>query len=201
MITGAAYGVILNDRRQLASRAAEFESAPYKSPPVAPVLYIKPRNCFSAGGAPVRVPATLEAVEVAATIGLLFGDAGVVAACLAVDVSEPHASLYRPAIVERCRDGFLPLGPFGPSPADPETTEIVTQINGADVHRWSLTQLSRDVAALQRDIGAFMTLGPGDLLLVGLAGDPPRAGVGDRVAVTGGRLPPLRFALEAEDEA
>src|SRR5690349_3216364 len=128
MIPGAAYGVALNDRLQLDQRAADFQEPPYGAAPRAPVLYIKPRNCFGFGGAPVPVPEELAEVEAAPPIALLFAHdlaqaepadvrAAVGGACLALDVCEPHQNYSRPAIRERCRDGFLPLGAFAPFPA------------------------------------------------------------------------------------
>lgn len=207
MISGTAYGVILNDRIEREALDAAFHAPPYGRPPHAPVLYIKPHGCFSPDGAPVPVPADLERVTIAATIGLLFGGNGFgdadgvpVACCLSADVSEPHASYYRPAIRERCRDGFLPFGAFGPLPSD-FASPITTSINGEVVHRWSLERLVRPVSQLIGDIRAFMTLGPGDLLLVGLAGDAPTARVGDAIEITMRGLAPLRTRLIAEARA
>ena len=121
MIAGNIYGVVLNDRPQLAQMAGDFAMPPYKKPPEAPVLYIKTRNCLAAGDSDVVLDADLAQVETAATLGLLFGRAAtklsrghaldcVAGACLALDVSEPEASYYRPTVRQRCRDGFLPLG-------------------------------------------------------------------------------------------
>ena len=201
MISGTAYGVILNDRIECAALDAAFHAPPYGQPPRAPVLYIKPHGCFAPAGALVPVPVDLAAVTIAATIGLLFGDDGAPAACcLAADVSEPHANYYRPAIRERCRDGFLPFGAFGPLPPDP-AAPITTRINGELVHEWTLARLVRPMARLIADIREFMTLAPGDLLLVGLAGDAPTAGVGDAIEVTMPGLAPLRTRLIAEERA
>ncbi|WP_174279659.1 fumarylacetoacetate hydrolase family protein [Sphingomonas bacterium] len=197
MIGGTAYGVILNDQVERDALEPAFHAPPYDAPPRAPVLYVKPRPCLSVDGAAVPVPAELAAVTVAATIGLLFGDHGAAAACLALDVSEPHRSYFRPAIRERCRDGFLPLGAFAAVPADLDQP-IVTRINGVVAHRWSLARLVRPVARLVADIAAFMTLAPGDLLLVGLAGDAPVAKVGDTVEVAMPGFELLRTRLTAE---
>lgn len=182
MIDGTAYGVILNDRAERAALADAFASAPYLAPPRAPVLYIKPRNTFAHHGARVPLPPDLPRVIVAATLALVIREQGRVdGARLALDIVEPHASHYRPAVRERCHDGFLPLGSPGPAPHGGET--IVTLVNGAEVHRWSLDRLDRSADTLLADVRAFMSLLPGDLLLLGLAGDAPAAGVGDRVEV------------------
>ena len=44
---------------------------PYKVPPQAPVLYIKPANTWSADSANIAVPARVPVVEIGATIGMV----------------------------------------------------------------------------------------------------------------------------------
>lgn len=210
MIAGTVYGVVLNDRAEREKIAGAFSEPPYKAPPKAPVLYIKPRNTFNASGAPVALAADLEEVEAAATLGLFFGrdaakcDAAsalmhVSAACLALDVCEPQANYYRPAIRQRCRDGFLPLGSLAPFDPTLLAGEIVTSIDGKEVHSWLLSRLVRDAAALIADVSAFMTLAAGDLLLVGLPHDAPRAKAGQRVAVACKGLAILETSFVRED--
>lgn len=207
MISGTVYGVALNHKREALRLAPAFTEAPYKAPPIAPVVYIKTRNCVSAGGAPVPLPSDLGEVALGATLALLFGrdasrvDAGdalkaVDAACLAIDVSEPLESYYRPAIRQLCRDGFLPLGRFGALP--PLDAEIVTAIDGVEAQRWSLAELVRPAGQLIADLSAFMTLKAGDLLLVGTADHPPRATAGQRVDVTMAGMAPLTVRIEKE---
>jgi len=202
MIAGNIYGVVLNDRPQLARMADAFAMPPYKKPPEAPVLYIKTRNCLAPNGGDVVLDTGLAQVEAAATLGLLFGRPAtnvsregaldcVAGACLALDVSEPEASYYRPTVRQRCRDGFLPLGGF--AAFDPKILEasIRTSVNGAAVHTWSAERLARDAAPLIADISQFMTLAAGDLLLIGLPHDAPRAGLGDTVQIACAGLPSL----------
>jgi 5-oxopent-3-ene-1,2,5-tricarboxylate decarboxylase/2-hydroxyhepta-2,4-diene-1,7-dioate isomerase len=201
MIAGTVYGVVLNDLAQRAGLAGVFGQKPYGAPPKAPVLYIKPRNCWRFAGADVPVPAELAELEAAATVALLFGDApGVpVAAALALDVCEPHASYYRPAIRQRCRDGFLPLGEFvGFDLGALLTGEIVTSVDGVDVQAWGLARLVRDIPGLIADVSQFMTLENGDVLLMGLPGDAPRVRAGQTVTVSHGGLPPLSARFERE---
>ena len=210
MIAGTVYGVVLNDSAQLAAMDSAFRRPPYGRSPTAPVLYIKPRNCVAPGG-PVPLPNDLDEVEIAGTAALLFGrdlrrsddvDArsAIAAACLALDVSAPHADYYRPAIPHRCRDGFLPVGRWA---AVPEFAglDIVTSRNGQEVHRWSLDRLVRPAAALAAELSQFMTLGAGDLLLLGLPGDAPSARAGDMIEVTAEGLPPLRTLIVPETQA
>lgn len=207
MISGTAYGVALNHKGEVLRLAPAFTEAPYKAPPIAPVVYIKTRNCFSAGGAPVPLPSDLGEVALGATLALLFGrdacrvdaeDAlkAVDAACLAIDVREPLDSYYRPAIPQLCRDGFLPLGRFGSLPA--LDAEVVTAIDGVEAQRWSLADLVRPVGQLIADLSSFMTLKAGDLLLVGTADNPPRAAAGQRIDVTMAGMAPLTVRIEKE---
>lgn len=203
MICGTVYGVVLNDRAEREALASAFEAPPYQAPPAAPVVYIKPRTCLRSGGSSVPVPAELSEVEAAPTVAILFGAAGrPAAAALAVDVSEPSGSYYRPAIRQRCRDGFLPVGRLFPfNEHDLATGEIVTSVDGVAVHRWSLDRLVRDIPTLIADLSAFMTLSDGDLLLVGLPGDAPRVRAGQLLRTELSGLPPLTAAFVTEDLA
>jgi 5-oxopent-3-ene-1,2,5-tricarboxylate decarboxylase / 2-hydroxyhepta-2,4-diene-1,7-dioate isomerase len=212
MIAGNIYGVVLNDRPQLEQMAAGFAMPPYKAPPQAPVLYIKTRNCLLSDGGEIRLDGDLAEVEIAATLGLLFGCAAtkvsragaldlIAAACLALDVSEPEASYYRPAVRQRCRDGFLPLGRPGLFDKHLLRANIETRINGISVHSWSAQRLARDAAALISDISDFMTLAAGDLLLIGLPHDAPRARAGDLVTVDCAGLMPLTAHFQSASAA
>ena len=84
---------------------------------------------------------------------------------LANDVSLPESSFYRPAIKAKCRDGFCPLG-IGQL-ANADRLEIVTEINGVEQDRWSTADLVRSVPELIAAISDFITLQPGDAVLIG----------------------------------
>lgn len=206
MFTGTIYGVVLNDREELGQLEGAFHEDPYKAPPKAPVVYIKPRLCATGGGAPVLLPVGEEELVAAATLALLIGrDAQgvtpdqawehVSAASLALDVSLSAPNYYRPAIAQRCRDGFLPLGPAS-SPTMPSS--VVTFINQNEVHRWSLSRLARSPRQLIADLSAFMTLRAGDLLLVGLPGDAPHVRAGQSIRVEADGLAPIETRVEEE---
>ena len=64
------YGVLLNDRATVERLSAQFDSAPYKAAPKAPVLYIKPRNTFAGEAAVVAVPADPGVVRIDAGYAL-----------------------------------------------------------------------------------------------------------------------------------
>jgi 5-oxopent-3-ene-1,2,5-tricarboxylate decarboxylase / 2-hydroxyhepta-2,4-diene-1,7-dioate isomerase len=173
---------------------------------------MKPRVCLTRNGASVHLAADAESVVAAATIGLLLGrDAcregaatalsAVAAMCLAIDLSVPNDSYYRPAVRHRARDGFLPVGGFAPFDPAIFAQDIVTVINNVETHRWSCAQLVRDAATLIADISAFMTLRAGDLLLVGLPGDAPLAKAGQRIEAHCAGVPPIAVDLVAEEQA
>ncbi|CAM5779861.1 fumarylacetoacetate hydrolase family protein [Ottowia pentelensis] len=222
---GTAYGTLLNFRREWDLWAPRMSEAPYKAAPRAPVLYVKTANCFAPAGA--AVPVTGE-VELGATLGLVIGDfepntavtdssqaraainsetdgrARVAGCVLLDDLSLPHASYYRPAIRYRNRDGFLVCAP-AVTPlreVDLKALRIEARVNGALVQTVELSSLVRDAAALLADVGAFMTLQPGDVLLLGSDclpdGTRPRVRAGDRVEISALGLAPLMHTLVQE---
>lgn len=209
MIAGTIYGAVVNDAAERALLADAFAEPPYRAAPVAPVLYIKPRNCLVPHRGTVTITADLDKVTAAATIGLVFdrdtrnvdlADAldGVGAAALALDLFEPVASHYRPTVRQRGRDGFLPVGAmhrFDPALLD---GDIVTTIDGVEAHRWSLKRAVRDAATLIADVTGFMTLAAGDMLMLGIAHDAPMARAGQRLLVTAPGFAPLDVTLAEE---
>lgn len=69
--TGTVYGTLLNFKAELAALQPQMNQPPYKVPPQAPVLYIKPANTWSADSANIAVPARVPVVEIGATIGMV----------------------------------------------------------------------------------------------------------------------------------
>lgn len=210
---GTVYGTLLNHRDTLAALGEQVHAAPYKAPPKAPVLYIKPRNTWAEPGAAVEVPADGPELEMGATLGLVIGrtacrvseaDAlGFVAGYVVMnDISVPHAAVYRPSMRFKCRDGFCPIGPVVPASAsiDPDALTITVAIDGTVVQRSSTAGLIRPVARLLADVTEFMTLHPGDVLAVGVAAGSPRARAGQRVRITIEGVGELEHTLVAEAE-
>jgi 5-oxopent-3-ene-1,2,5-tricarboxylate decarboxylase/2-hydroxyhepta-2,4-diene-1,7-dioate isomerase len=169
---------------------------PHHRPPVHPVLYVKPANTWCAPGDAVALPDGVDEVEIGATLGVAFArtasrvsarDAlGFVAGyCIVNDVTVPHTSLLRPPMKQKCRDGFCPIGPLVPASAvpDPSALEIRSYVDGELRHRANTATLRRGVAQLIADVSEFMSLAPGDLLLVGVPHGVPRACVGQRMAI------------------
>jgi len=169
---------------------------PHHRPPVHPVLYIKPANTWCRAGDSVLLPPGVEEVEVGATLGISFArTASKVSAEQALDfvagygivndVTVPHQSLLRPPMRQKCRDGFCPVGPWVPAGQilDPNDLEIRAYVNGELRQRSHTRHLRRNVARLIADVSEFMSLAPGDLLLIGVAEQPARARPGDTMAI------------------
>ena len=193
---GAVYGAALNDQASLDAWGDQLNAAPYKAPPQAPVLYIKPRNTLVASGAVVRRPNGADVVRIGGALAVVFGapacrvSADEALDCVrgfvpAADLSLPVQSLHRPPIRETCFDGACPIGVEVPKArlADAGAVTIVVRINDAEVQRVSLEGLLRPLARLIADVSDFMTLYPGDVLLVGAAHDAPLARAGDAFSV------------------
>jgi len=190
--SGTVYGTLLNFRREWDLWSARMTQDPHKAPPKAPVLYVKTANTFCPAGQDLLLQDGVSEVDIGATLGLVIGaQAQVVGAVLLNDWSVPHTSYYRPPVKFRCRDGLLGL----PSQVTPRShpdgfaqLRIDVRRNGELVQTVDLRELMRNMPTLLADVGEFMTLQPGDVLMVGtdcLAdGTRPRAKAGDRVEVS-----------------
>lgn len=209
-LSGQVYGVLLNHRPALAALGDAVHAPPYKAPPRAPVLYIKPRNTQVGNGAEVGVPADVPALELGAALGLVLGRtaccvseadalAHVAGLVVVADLSVPHDSFYRPSVRFKARDGFCPLGPrVVPRLADVDRLGVQVAVDGSVVHRTDTGDRLRGAARLVADVSAFMTLSPGDVLMLGVSHGAPRAGAGQRVAVTVDGVGTLSFSLVPE---
>lgn len=197
---GTVFSVALNHRSQIDAWDQAFHEPPYNTPPKTLVWFIKPRNTHLANGGAIPFPAG-EKVQSGATLAVVIGDtvrkvpAGRVADylagyALANDVSLPESSFYRPAIKAKCRDGFCPLGDIGQLSATGKL-EIVTEINGVEQDRWSTADLVRSVPELIAAISDFITLQPGDAVLIGTPYQRVELNPGDEVTVRAAGLPTL----------
>jgi 5-oxopent-3-ene-1,2,5-tricarboxylate decarboxylase/2-hydroxyhepta-2,4-diene-1,7-dioate isomerase len=196
------YGTLLNARAEFEAWAPKMSDAPYKTPPQAPVLYIKPANTWSADGANIVLPASVPEVEIGATVAMIMKAAGEVAGYLLMnDLSVPHASYFRPPVRFKCLDGFLGVGGtllgVGAT-VDPLRFVLEVRINGELKQTVRFDQLVRTPTQLLADVGEFMTLAAGDALMLGLGADRPRARAGDALDITCTGLGSLGNRLVAE---
>jgi 5-oxopent-3-ene-1,2,5-tricarboxylate decarboxylase/2-hydroxyhepta-2,4-diene-1,7-dioate isomerase len=200
---GTVYGTLLNFRREWDLWSARMTQDPHKAPPKAPVLYVKTANTFCPAGQDLLLQDGVSEVDIGATLGLVIGaDGQPAAAALLCDWSVPHNSYYRPPVKFRCRDGFLAL-PAQASAGrvqDWQGLQIEVRRNGEAVQTLALHELVRDIPNLLADVGEFMTLQAGDVLMVGTdclsEGTRPRARAGDRVDISAPGLAPVVVAVK-----
>ncbi|KVC57724.1 fumarylacetoacetate hydrolase family protein [Burkholderia stagnalis] len=209
---GTVYGALLNERAARDALGDAVHQPPYGRPPQAPVLYIKPANTHAADGAAVVVPAGVDALEIGASVAVVFSRRATrVAAAraldyvhgftLASDVSVPHPDYYRPAVRYKCRDGFCPLGPAIVPPgalADVDAIGVTVRIDGHVAQAASTATLVRPVRQLIADVSAFMSFDAGDVLLLGVPGGAPRAKAGSRIEIAAEGIGTLRHTLIEE---
>jgi 5-oxopent-3-ene-1,2,5-tricarboxylate decarboxylase / 2-hydroxyhepta-2,4-diene-1,7-dioate isomerase len=197
------YGTLLNSRAEFEAWASRMNEAPYKAPPQAPVLYIKPANTWSADGADIALPASVPEVEIGATVALMMKAPGEPAGYLLMnDLSVPHASFFRPPVRFKCLDGFLGVGGTllaAAASVDPSRFRLEVRVNGELKQTVTFDRLVRGARQLLADVGEFMTLGAGDALMLGVGADRPRARAGDRIEITSAGLGSLSHRLVAED--
>ena len=188
---GTVYGTLLNFRREWDLWSPRMMQDPHKAAPQAPVLYVKTANTFSLAGQDLVLQDGVTEVDIGATLGLVIGSDGQVGgAALLNDWSVPHASYYRPPVKFRCRDGFLalPQQVTVGQVSDWAALQIAVRRNGDLVQTVDLRELMRAMPELLADVGEFMTLQAGDVLMVGTDclddGTRPRAKAGDRVEIS-----------------
>jgi 5-oxopent-3-ene-1,2,5-tricarboxylate decarboxylase / 2-hydroxyhepta-2,4-diene-1,7-dioate isomerase len=196
-ISGRVYGALLNHRSALAALGDKATQPPYQAAPVAPVLYLKPRNTLAHDGDAVVVPADAAELEITGSLGVVIGRTACnvgakealdfLAGYVVVnDLCLPHSVFYRPSIRYRARDGFCPLGPrVIPRSAvpNPDALTVRVLVDGEVRSTYSTADLVRPVARLLVDVTEFMTLSPGDVLIVGAAAPLPRARAGQTIRV------------------
>jgi 5-oxopent-3-ene-1,2,5-tricarboxylate decarboxylase / 2-hydroxyhepta-2,4-diene-1,7-dioate isomerase len=208
-VGGAVYGTLLNDRAALEALGDAVNAAPYKAPPRAPVLYVKPRNTFAGHGAQVVVPDDEAGVQIGGSLGIVIGRtacrvsaedalAFVAGYTIVADLCVPHASVYRPSVRFRARDGFCVIGPAVVARRHVDHADalgIAINIEGKETFRANTSASIRNVARLLADVTDFMTLAPGDVITLGVPHGAPVAHAGDTIHVEIDGLPPLGFSM------
>ncbi|MHA6252270.1 fumarylacetoacetate hydrolase family protein [Oceanobacillus sp. CAU 1775] len=196
-IDGTIYGTLLNYQGEYKTLEPVMEKKPYNKPPNAPVLYIKPKNTFTSHRNPILLPEKTDALQIGAALGIVIGknatkvmekDAREFIAGYTIinDVSIPHKSVHRPAVKEKSRDSFCPIGPWivsSESVKNPNDLSIKVSINGEVKQENSTKNLIRPIEKLIADVTEFMTLYKGDVLLVGVPENAPLAKENDLVKI------------------
>ena len=197
--TGTVYGTLLNFRAEFDALAPQMAEPPYKAPPKAPVLYVKTANTWSPHGSAIAVPSSVPEVEIGASIGMVIGAEGDVEGFVLMnDLSIPHASFFRPPVKFKCLDGFLGIGPALRVGGDPSGFSLEVRINGETRHTADFSQLVRSAPQLLADVNEFMTLAPGDVLMLGCNAGRPMARAGDHIEIVAPGFETLRNTLVQE---
>jgi 5-oxopent-3-ene-1,2,5-tricarboxylate decarboxylase/2-hydroxyhepta-2,4-diene-1,7-dioate isomerase len=196
-VSGTVYGTLLNYEGSYKELEHKMYEDPYKEPPKAPILYIKPINTFASAGSKIPLPSDVNEVKIGAALGIVFGKTTtkvkeeealnfVLGYTIVNDVQIPHTNVYRPAIKEIARDGFCPIGPWIVKKEfvkNPDSLSIRVAINGNIKQENSTANLIRPIRKLISDVTEFMTLYSGDVLLVGIPECAPLAKAEDHVLI------------------
>jgi 5-oxopent-3-ene-1,2,5-tricarboxylate decarboxylase/2-hydroxyhepta-2,4-diene-1,7-dioate isomerase len=205
MPDGTVYGTLLNSQDEWDELAPQMVQPPYKAEPRAPVLFIKTANTWSANGNAIAVPARIPQIECGATVGMVIGTPAhrvpasealnfVAGYVLLNDVSIPHASFFRPPVKFKNLDGFLGIGSQLATPqqvSDPASLRIEVRLNGELRQTVDFSGMRRSAAQLLADVSEFLTLHPGDVLMLGCGARRPLARVGNRIEITAPGTPSL----------
>jgi 5-oxopent-3-ene-1,2,5-tricarboxylate decarboxylase / 2-hydroxyhepta-2,4-diene-1,7-dioate isomerase len=213
-LSGTVIGALLNDPAQLAALGESVNQPPHKAPPRLPVLEVKPRHTWARTGQAIELPREPGCVLVGASLGIVIAQSACrvpaaealrcVAGFVAVaDLSLPLQGHYRPAARLKARDGFCVFGQTMCSAqaiADPDALGSQVLVDGRLVQAASTAGRVRGVAQLIADVSSFMSLQPGDVLLLGLSQGAPLARIGQEVCVGFDGLAGPTFTLVAEAE-
>ncbi|MFJ8260555.1 fumarylacetoacetate hydrolase family protein [Rummeliibacillus sp. NPDC094406] len=214
-IKGTVYGTLLNYQDEINKLKPEFSAAPYNEPPKSPILYIKPSNTFNAHQHIIPLPDGVSEVQANGSLAIVIKkdaykikkeqyEKYILGFTIANDITIPHENYYRPAISQKSRDGFCPIGPYIISTDainNPNNLIISTYVNGELKQQFSTRELVRSIGQLLEDVTDFMTLSAGDVLLTGIPNNPPLVRSGDSVSITINEIGTLTNHIKALNES
>ena len=209
---GSLFGVALNYQGLLQQHLASFHEAPYRQPPVKPVLFIKTPNPRNGHAQPVTYPSAVERLQPGPALGVVIGKdasrvsiddalAHVAGYTIVNEFSLPEDSYYRPAVKAKCRDGFCPVGPElvpASQVSNPDALGLRLYVNGELRQHNNTANCVRTVAQLIAEISEFMTLHAGDILITGTPEGRVDVQPGDRVDIEIDGLGKLTNHIAAE---
>lgn len=213
-VSGTVYGTLLNYRGAFAALGETVNELPYKEPPKASILYIKPANTMSGFGAEIPLPKGIGRLEVGATLGIVMGKTAtnvnadfakeyIAGYTIVNDMTVPHESIFRPAVQHRARDGFCPIGPWvieKDAVKNPDNLSLKVYVNGDLVQENTTANLIRSVSQLLADVTEYMTLFAGDVLLVGVPENSPLVKSGDNIRIEIDQIGFLENVVVPENE-
>jgi 5-oxopent-3-ene-1,2,5-tricarboxylate decarboxylase/2-hydroxyhepta-2,4-diene-1,7-dioate isomerase len=162
-----------------------------------PLLFLKGPNAIAGHRAQSRRPADATYMHYECELAVVIGKtARNVARDQAYDyiagytVANDYAvrdyleNYYRPNLRAKNRDGCTLLGPWlvdAADVADPMNLALSTRVNGKVTQEGSTRNMIFDVPFLIEYLSAFMTLGPGDVILTGTPDGVVNVNAGDEV--------------------
>jgi 2-keto-4-pentenoate hydratase/2-oxohepta-3-ene-1,7-dioic acid hydratase in catechol pathway len=163
--------------------------------PKEPLIFLKPPSSVIGDGQPIQLPALSKQVEFEGEIGIIIGDrlrradekqarAAVLAIAAVNDVTardlQKSDSQWTRA---KGFDTFCPVGIPNEPPADLDTLEVVTRVNGVERQRGTASQMAFSIPMVLAYISNIMTLEPGDLVCTGTPAGVGTLQPGDEVEV------------------
>ena len=212
-IFGTVYGTLLNYKGSLQLMKEQMNMPPYHVPPKAPILYIKPKNTYAAFSEPIPLPGDCPQLEIGASLGIVIGKTATKVSeknahefikgyTILNDISVPHKSVYRPSIRFKVRDKFCAIGPWiisADSISEPNKLAIRVYINDELVQNNTTSNLVRSIPKLLQDVTDFMTLFPGDVLMIGVPENAALATEGDKIKIVIEGIGFLENAIVSEE--
>src|SRR3546814_6606902 len=102
-------------------------------------------------------------------------------------------------VLFRSRDGFCPISTVMAAPEfDPATSSLAVLADGQLVFQGDFSHFVRDLPQLMQDVTEFMTLNPGDVLMLGLLEGAPIVGKTASIHIEVDGLGVLRHSVEIE---
>ena len=193
--------------RNYVDHAAELDN----EVPDRPLLFLKPPSAVTSHDAPLPLLPGKERIDYEAEMGVVVGERArnvpaeraeeVIAGFTCVnDVSNRDDQDREQNWVRgKAFDASCPLGPAIATPEEvPPDARVSCRLNGRTVQEGTREQLVFDVPELVKEITAYMTLEPGDVIATGTPEGVGPLSDGDTVEVTVEGVGTLRNAVELE---
>jgi 5-oxopent-3-ene-1,2,5-tricarboxylate decarboxylase / 2-hydroxyhepta-2,4-diene-1,7-dioate isomerase len=197
--SGTVVAALLNQTGHAALAPEVAAAAPHGGAPRRPVLAVRPPNTGQfTDDAMWQVPHDAQTVLGGPCLGVVLGGPlvrahpgaamdAVAAWVLCADGSWPVPNHYRPGLRWRARDGLCVMAPkrLARHPADdPARWGLSWQLDDQPpVTASPVADRIRGVAQLLADVSSFMSLHPGDVVLLGPAEPQPALRAGQRLSV------------------
>ena len=162
-----------------------------------PLVFLKGKNSLIGHRGQTRRPAGVSFMHYECELAVVIGKtahrvprADAMAHVAGYTVANDYAirdyleNWYRPNLRVKSRDGGTVIGPWLVDAADvaaPPQLDLTTTVNGRIVQQGNTRDLVFDIPYLVEYLSAFMTLGPGDVILTGTPEGVVDVAIGDEV--------------------